>query len=105
MEFLIAGLLVFNLAVTLVIAQLLERETRRQFSQVKELLAEIKAIVAGANASLGELRRGMSRLEAQSKEDEDEAKYSRSMEEGIANLLQYQVGKGRSGHDNGSDGF
>lgn len=36
---------------------------------------------------------------------DDEARYSRAIEEGIANLLQYQVGKGGSGHDNGSDGF
>lgn len=36
---------------------------------------------------------------------ENEAKHSRAIEEGIANLLQYQVGKGGSNHDNGSDGF
>lgn len=36
---------------------------------------------------------------------DDEAKHSRAIEEGIANLLQYQVGKGGSSHDNGSDGF
>lgn len=36
---------------------------------------------------------------------DDEAKHSRAIEEGIANLLQYQVGKGGSSHDNGPDGF
>lgn len=70
MDFLIEGLLVLVLAVTLANGQHLERETRRQFCQMKDLLAELNGGVAGANASLGEVRRGLSRLEDQLKKEE-----------------------------------
>lgn len=60
----------------------MDLEIQRQFCQMKELLAELKGSA-----------------------EADEEKHSRDIDEGIVNLLQYQVEKGRSSHDNGSDGF
>lgn len=142
MEFLIVGLLVINLAVTLLSGQLLEREARRHFCELKELLAETNGSLSGVGASQREVVRTLAKMDDQRQADmekllteeevtagafrmvfekmealpsrqdlaesfeqlenapdvldrEDEAKHSRAIEEGIANLLQYQVGKGK----------
>lgn len=157
MGFLIAGLLVMNLAVTLVCGQLLERNFRRYWYEIQNLLDETKWSLGEVNSSMAVLthtvtaqgdRRGrersedaavfdkfqisicsalsemgdgnmaalrgieehlraleelldMSRMETLQKKppvsiaEDKEAKRSQAIEEGIENLLQYQVGKGR----------
>ena len=69
MDFLIVGLLVLVFAAALANGQLLERENRRQFCQVKELLAELNGSEAGANTLFGEIRRELSKLEDQLEEN------------------------------------
>lgn len=121
MEFLIAGLLVLVLAVTLVNGQLLEREARRHFCEVKDLLAETNGHLmalsteeARTEASLTAIWKTLQERKDLDKEDifpllarlkellgeassrgDEEARQSRAIEEGIANLLSYSVGKGR----------
>lgn len=139
MEFLIVGLLVLDLAVTLACGQLLERNFRRHWYEIQNLLDETKRSLGEVNSSmavlthtvtvqgdqrgrersedaavfdkfqisicsaLSEIRMDMSRMETLQKKppesiagDEDkEEKRSRAIEEGISNLLQYQVVKGR----------
>lgn len=62
MEFLIAGLLVINLAVTLVSGQLLEREARRHFCELKELLAETNGSLSGVGVSQSEMTCTMAKM-------------------------------------------
>lgn len=69
MEFLIAGLLVLDLAVTLVSVQLLERESRRQFIAVRDELAKATGILRFAITSLRELRLDVGGMEDRSRAD------------------------------------
>lgn len=69
MEFFIAGLLVLNLAVTLVSVHLLKRETERVFRGVGQLLGEAKASLTGVNASQAELMHKLVRMDEQRKKD------------------------------------
>ena len=72
MEFLIAGLLVLNLAVTLVSVHLLRRETERVFRDVGQLLGEAKASLTGVNASQTELMHKLVRMDEQRKKGTEE---------------------------------
>ena len=89
MEFLIAGLLVVDLAVTLVCARLLKRELRRQLRGMQEQNAEATQALAAVDGSLKELLQ----KEADFPHDE-EARRSRDIETGLANILGYTAGKG-----------
>lgn len=146
MELLIAGLLVFHLAVTLESMRLLGKNTRRHLCEMQELLMETKKSLVEVNSSMAILTHKLIGLNAERKKTEEaalewgakvtetfqmlavrlnempsrqdlgesfkqleaflenapdvlgqeaEAKHSRAIEEGIANLLQYQVGKGK----------
>lgn len=144
MEFLIAGLLVLDLAVTLVSGYLLGRDSRRKFAALQKELAKTNDAMSIGNNIFRELEHVISEAESRRKADaesmkrtlldlahgvevlpdlmkalqkdsaqtfarleallenapdvlgqEDEARLSGSMEEGISNLLQYQVGKRR----------
>lgn len=72
MEFLIAGLLVLNLAVTLVSVYLLRRETERAFRGVGQLLGEAKASLTGVNASQAELMHKLVRMDEQRRKGTEE---------------------------------
>lgn len=69
MEFLIAGLLVLVLAVMLVNGQLLEREARRHFCELKELLAETNGALSGVGASQKEVVRTLAKMDEQHRAD------------------------------------
>lgn len=55
MEFLIAGLLVLDLAVTVVGVHLLERNSRRRWCEIQSLLAETKRSLGEVNSSMAVL--------------------------------------------------
>lgn len=88
MEFLIAGLLALDLAVTLVSGCLLKRETVEKLCDVKKRLDMVNRSLLGVNEAIENLG------EASSRGDEED-RQSRAIEKGIANLLSYSVGKGR----------
>lgn len=69
MEFLIAGLLVLDLAVTLVSVHLLRREEKVVFRGVGRLLGEAKASLTGVNASQAELMQKLTRMDERRKAD------------------------------------
>lgn len=114
MDFLIAGLLVLVLAVTLVSVYLLRQETVKNLCDVKKRLDVVNSSLLGLREAIEKLIRIIQERDGQritehsqilaqlkdllgessSRADED-SKQSRAIEEGIANLLQYQVGKGK----------
>lgn len=93
MELLIAGLLVVNLAVTLVSIRLLERKTTGALCDVKKRLDMVNGAILGSNSAIEKLARVVQERNAQPS-GEEEARMSRAMEEGLANILGYTAGKG-----------
>lgn len=114
MDFLVAGLLVLDLAVTLVSVYLLRRKPVVNLCDVEKRLDMVARALSGNSEAVEKVLRTLQErdgqritdaaqiltrldalLEETSSRGDEEARHSRAIEEGVANLLSYSAGKGR----------
>ncbi|WP_300415871.1 hypothetical protein [uncultured Oscillibacter sp.] len=100
MEFLIVGLLVIQLAVTVAGFQLLARENRRRFHDAREMSTNIRDDAALVAAVTRECLRNPAAREAlygsgtqPDRDQERGLQSSKAFDEGLANIMSYSVGK------------
>ncbi len=96
MEFLIVGLLVIQLAVTVAGFQLLARENRRRFHDAREMSTNIRDDAAVTRECLRNPAAREALYGSGTQPDRDQERglqSSKAFDEGLANIMSYSVGK------------